>query len=84
MVALRGDLYAVSPNQGEVDRISTHTGAISRLVDLSAIVGSIVPTAITSFRGDLYLGNLGGFPVVPGSEVILKVTPGEIRVTVPN
>jgi streptogramin lyase len=42
MVAVRGDLYAVEPNHGEVDRISPETGAIQRVVDISAREGHIV------------------------------------------
>jgi hypothetical protein len=41
------DLYAVEPNHGEVDRISPKTGAISRVVDVSASQGHIVPTALS-------------------------------------
>jgi hypothetical protein len=36
MVGVRGDLYAVEPNHGEVDRISPDTGRIERVVDVSA------------------------------------------------
>jgi hypothetical protein len=74
MVAVHGMLYAAEPNHGEVDRISPRTGAISRLVDVSASQGHIVPTAIT-YNGNFFLGNLGTFPVVPGQEKILRITP---------
>ncbi len=55
MVAVRGALYAVEPNHGEVDRVS-QDGSISRVVDVSASQGHIVPTAIgylnrPGFRG---------------------------------
>lgn len=43
MVAVRHDLYAVEPNHGEVDRVDPATGAISRVVDVSASQGHIVP-----------------------------------------
>ncbi len=39
MVEVRGDLYAVEPNHGEVDKI-TPSGQITRLVDVSASSGS--------------------------------------------
>jgi hypothetical protein len=74
MVAVRGDLYAVEPNHGEVVRISPDTGAISRVVDVSASQGHIVPTAI-AYRGSFFLGNLGTFPVVPGSEKLFRLNP---------
>jgi hypothetical protein len=75
MVAVRGDLYAVEPNHGEIDRIDPATGAISRLIDVSASQGHIVPTAL-AYKGNFFLGNLGTFPVTPGSESLFKVTPG--------
>jgi len=74
MVAVGGDIYAVEPNHGEVDRISTATGAISRLVDVSATYGHIVPTAI-AYKHNFVLGNLDDFPVDPGASLLLKVTP---------
>jgi hypothetical protein len=66
MVAVRGDLYAVEPNHGEVDRISPETGAISRVVDVSASQGHIVPTAI-AYHGIFFFGNLGTFPTPSGN-----------------
>jgi len=74
MVAVRGDLYAVEPNHGEVDRISPETGAIQRVVDVSASQGHIVPTSI-AYHGNFFFGNLGTFPVTPGTQKILKLTP---------
>ena len=74
MVAVRGDLYAVEPNHGEIDRIDPSTGAITRVVDVSATQGHIVPTAL-AYRGNFFFGNLGTFPIEPGSAKILKMTP---------
>ena len=79
MVAVRGDLYAVEPNHGEVDRISPETGEIERVVDVSASQGHIVPTSI-AYHGNFFFGNLGTFPVTPGTEKVLKLTPsGELK-----
>ena len=50
-------------------------GAISRLVDVSASQGHIVPTSI-AYKGNFFLGNLGTFPVAPGTEKIFKLNPG--------
>jgi hypothetical protein len=77
MVPYRGDLYAVEPNHGEVDRIDPSTGAISRVVDVSASQGHIVPTSIAfgGLFGGFALGNLGLFPVTPGSEQLMRVSP---------
>jgi hypothetical protein len=74
MVAVHGELYVVEPNHGEVLRVSPDTGAISRVVDVSASEGHIVPTAI-AYKGNFFIGNLGTFPVTPGSQRIMKLTP---------
>jgi hypothetical protein len=79
MVAVRGALYAVEPNHGEIDKI-TPDGQISRVIDISASQGHVVPTAL-AYHGNFYVGNLGTFPVRPGTENIHKVTPsGQIKV----
>src|SRR5262249_11044468 len=75
MLAIRGYLYAVEPNHGEIDRIDPGTGAVARLIDVSASQGHIVPTALAD-KGNLFFGNLGLFPISPGSSSIFKVTPG--------
>jgi hypothetical protein len=81
MIAVGGNLYAIEPNHGELDRI-TPDGQISRVSDISASQGHIVPTAI-AYRGNFYVGNLNTFPVVPGSSKILKITPsGQVKVAV--
>jgi hypothetical protein len=80
MIAVDGDLYAVEPNHGELDKITPAAG-ISRVVDFSASQGHIVPTAVTFHNGNFYVGNLNTFPIVPGSSKVLKVTPtGQISV----
>jgi sugar lactone lactonase YvrE len=79
MIAVDGNLYALEPNHGELDKI-TPAGEISRVSDISASQGHIVPSAM-AYRGNFYVGNLNTFPVVPGSSNIYKVTPsGEVSV----
>ena len=73
MIAVRGDLYVVEPNHGSLERVGTD-GSISRVVDVSATQGHIVPTTV-SYHGNFFIGNLSTFPVVPGSAKILKVNP---------
>jgi hypothetical protein len=75
MISLNGDFYTVEPNHGELDKVSPK-GAISRVADISAVEGHIVPTALTSHNGLFYFGNLDVFPVVPGSASVFTVTPG--------
>jgi hypothetical protein len=80
MIAVGGDLYAVEPNHGELDKITPGAG-ISRVVDISASQGHIVPTAIAFHNGNFYVGNLDTFPIVQGSSKVLKITPtGQITV----
>lgn len=78
MIAVRGHLYVVEPNHGSLERVSLN-GNIRRVVDISATFGHIVPTSVSYDEG-FFIGNLGTFPVVPGTEQILKVTPsGRVR-----
>ena len=49
MVAVGNAFYALEPNHGELDKI-TKQGGVSRVVDISASQGHIVPTAITRSR----------------------------------
>jgi hypothetical protein len=74
LVAAGDALYAVEPNHGEVD-VVTPDGQISRLVDVSATQGHIVPTAFTSFFGQFLFGNLNTFaPSSPGNAGIYLLT----------
>ena len=66
MINVDGNLYGVEPNHGELDRI-TPEGQISRVIDISAFEGHIVPTAVTFHQGNFYVGNLNTFPIVAGS-----------------
>jgi hypothetical protein len=59
-VPVGDSLYAVEPNHGEVDVVKSD-GRISRLVDVSATQGHIVPTALAFSKGQFVLGNLNTF-----------------------
>jgi sugar lactone lactonase YvrE len=79
MINVRGNLYAVEPNHGEMVRV-TPSGHISRVIDVSASQGHIVPTVV-AYHGNFFIGNLNTFPIVEGSSSIFKVTPsGRIKV----
>jgi hypothetical protein len=79
MINVRGSLYAVEPNHGEMVKVTT-SGQISRVIDVSATQGHVVPTVV-AYHGNFYLGNLNTFPIVPGSSKIFKVTPsGQIQI----
>jgi hypothetical protein len=73
MVAVGEDLYAVEPNHQEIDRICIRTGEIQRLIDVSAFSpGWVGPTAIAYDR-HFFFGNLGPFPIKPGTESIFEL-----------
>jgi hypothetical protein len=80
MIALRGDLYAVEPNHGELDKITTD-GKITRLIDISASQGHVVPTVVGD-HGVFYVSNLGEFdPDQLNTQDVFKITPsGQLKV----
>lgn len=81
MVAERGSFYVVEPNHGELDRVTTG-GQISRVSDISASQGHIVPTSV-AYHGNFYVGNLNRFPIQSGSSKILKINPaGQLQTVV--
>ena len=79
MINVRGDLYAVEPNHGEMVRV-TPDGQINRVIDVSATQGHIVPTVV-AYNGNFFISNLNTFPIIEGNSSIFKVTPsGHIKV----
>ncbi len=79
MISVRGDLYVVEANHGEMIKVTTD-GEITRVLDFSAYYGHIVPTALT-YNGNFFVGNMGVFPLTAGSSNIYKVTPsGEVKI----
>jgi len=81
MVAADGVLYAVEPNHGELDAITT-SGTIRRVADISLIQGHIVPTAIAFDGENFFVSNLDTFPIKDGSSKIMKITPSGRLTTV--
>jgi hypothetical protein len=82
LIAVDGKLYTTEPNHGEIDEIRMD-GSVSRLVDISATHGHIVPTAL-AFHESLYFGNLHLFPINVEAANVYEIR-GErrIRVAVP-
>jgi len=80
MIAVRGDLYAVEPNHGELDKITT-SGKVSRVIDISASQGHVVPTVVAQ-HGVFYVGNLGRFDQdAINTQSVFQITPsGNIKV----
>ena len=61
MVSHGNNLYVLEPNRGSFDKVLLD-GTITRLLDTSAIFGTIyVPTVMVEHKGSFYLGNLGSF-----------------------
>lgn len=80
MIAVHGDLYGVEPNHGELDKITTW-GKVSRVVDISASQGHVVPTVV-AHHGVFYVSNLGRFnPGALNTQSVYRITPnGRIKV----
>lgn len=80
MIALRGNLYAIEPNHGELDKI-TPDGKISRVIDVSAVLGHVVPTVMAD-HGVFYVSNLGRFnPEQLNTQSVSQINPaGQLKV----
>ncbi len=78
MVAVRNDFYVIEPNTGVLDKL-TAGGTVSRVSDLSATLGHIIPTAVTFHKGDFFVGNLGTFPITGNSNVYQVSPDGKIK-----
>ncbi len=77
MFSLNKDLYAIEPNHGEIDKID-QWGKVSRLIDISAAEGHVVPTAMTYHNGAIYVISLGVFPASDSSTVYKVTMDGKI------
>lgn len=73
MINVNGNLFIIEPNHGELLKV-TRTGEISRVADISASQGHVVPTVV-AFHENFFVGNLHPFPIVEGSSDIYKITP---------
>jgi glucose/arabinose dehydrogenase len=62
----------VEPNHGQIISIDKD-GSMNSVLDVSESEGHIVPTSITAHDGQLYLGNLYLFPIVPTAARILTL-----------
>jgi hypothetical protein len=81
MVAGSDYLFAVEPNHGELVRILPGTGKVSRIADVSASQGHVVPTVLALHEGAFYVSNLGTFPITTGAERLFRIDrEGGIRI----
>jgi hypothetical protein len=74
MIAADRSLVAVEANHGEVVRADPRTGRVSRIVDVSALYGHIVPTVVAERKDALYVSNLGIFPSATGAQSIYRIS----------
>jgi len=74
MISIGRALYPMDSNHGELDRV-TPAGKISRVIDISASLGHVVPTALTH-HGAIYIANLGLFDPTDraGDEHVYQLT----------
>ena len=74
MISIADLFFAIEPNHGELDLI-TRSGFVHRISDISASQGHIVPTSVAFQGGNFYFGNLGLFPITPGSSNVTGLIP---------
>lgn len=76
LLASRGRLYTAEPNHGQVWSV-TRNGDVEMVTDMSALADHwIGPTSLVANGGGLIVGNLGSFPITPGSESVYMLEPG--------
>jgi hypothetical protein len=73
------DLYVVEPNHGELDKINRN-GEVTRIIDISATQGHVVPTALAVHGGKFYVGTLMPFPAAPNARVYQITRDGQIQI----
>jgi len=62
MIAHNGRLFAIEPNHGTITA-TTPDGETRQITDFSFHFGHVVPTSIVAHDNNLYIGNLGQFPI---------------------
>jgi hypothetical protein len=73
LIAWRGKLYTVEPNHGQIFSV-TPDGHTEEIIDVSHSEGHIVPTSLAAKNGNLYVGNLGQFPIFPQLQRVLTLS----------
>ncbi len=73
MIAFNDALFTVEANHGQITK-TTPDGVTTLVNDLSFSQGHIVPTSIASANGNLYVGNLGLFPILTQRERIITLS----------
>lgn len=73
MVAENGALYIAEPNHAQIFKV-TPEGATSLIYDYSFHFGDVTPTSIAFRDGNLYVGNLGIFPIRTTTERVTTLS----------
>jgi hypothetical protein len=73
MIAYQNKFYVVEPNHGQLLEVSTD-GVVKQVIDISAPLGHIVPTSVVVDADQFWVGNLGLFPIVIGTEKLYKIS----------
>lgn len=85
MVAQGSTLYVTEANQGNLLAISGNPMQVTRLADVSATEGHVVPTALLLHNNDIVVGELTPFPAVPGGSSLLRYgIAGQLRGRTPG
>ena len=70
LLAYNHHLFSVEANHGQIVR-TTVQGENHVVSDISFLLGHIVPTGIAEANGNLYVTNLGQFPITPEWEKVM-------------
>jgi hypothetical protein len=73
MIAHHDLLYAVEPNHGTITATTTG-GATTEIIDVSLSEGHIIPTSIVANNDNLYIGNLGPFPILSQRDRVITLS----------
>jgi hypothetical protein len=73
LLPYKDSLLTVEANHGQITK-TTADGKTTLVSDLSLSQGHIVPTSIATDNGNLYVGNLGLFPVLTQRERVITLS----------
>lgn len=75
MIEHNGRLFAVEPNHGQITATNSD-GTTRQIIDISFHLGHVVPTSIAdnSTNNNLYVGNLGQFPIEPKFQLVMTLS----------
>lgn len=73
LIARHGKLYTTEPNHGQIFSV-TPDGHTEEVIDISHSEGHIVPTVLAARHDNLYVGDLGQFPIFPQLQRVLTLS----------